>query len=211
MKKSIYFLALLVALGGIGAEIYLLKQKGKAPVANVIVEQEGLGNYATVPEFVLTDRDGNKVSNNDLKGKVWLANFIYTTCPSTCPMLSRRMANLQQAVFEAGGDRVRLVSFSVDPEHDTPEVLADYAKALEARKEWHFLTGPGDQLHRVARTGFLIGFDKAPGTSRDIVHSEKIALVDQNGVVRRYYNGVGEDENPKIIEDLKTLLKEGRP
>jgi len=182
---------------------------------NVIIDRGGLQNYATVPEFELTDRDGSRITDKDLKGKVWLANFIYTTCPDTCPKLSRRMANLQKAILETGAavgeDRVRIVSFSVDPDHDTPEILAGYARALGASDKWHFLTGPADQLHRVARVGFLVGFSKAPGTSRDVVHSEKIAIVDHKGVVRRYYNGVESDEDPQIIEDLKTLLKEANP
>ena len=211
MKKTFYFIALLVAIGGVGAEVYLLNKKAQEPVVNVIVDTGTLREYATVPEFELTDRDGSRVTDKDLKGKVWLANFIYTTCPDTCPKLSRRMANLQQKILETGKDRVRIVSFSVDPDHDTPEILAGYAKALGASGQWHFLTGPGDQLHRVARVGFLTGFAKAPGTSKDVVHSEKIAIVDHKGVVRRYYNGVEPDEDPQILEDLKTLLKEANP
>lgn len=213
MKKLIYTIALSVAIAGVGAEVYLLKKKGEAPVVNVIMQPAGLGKFGTVPAFTLTDRDGSKITADDLKGKVWLANFIYTTCPDTCPALSRRLANLQQTALEAGatggGDAVRLVSFSVDPDHDTPEILTKYADALGATKRWHFLSGPAAQLTRVAREGFLVGFEKVPGVSTEINHSLKIALVDRQGVVRRYYDGVGEtDESAQIIEDLKTVLKE---
>jgi len=172
--------------------------------------------YAAVPDFTLTDRSGARVSLADLKGKVWLADFIYTTCPDTCPMLSSRFSELQTevAALNGAGD-VRFVSFSVDPEHDTPEVLQGYARHLKAGDHWYFLTGDKAQVTEIARRGFLLGFEKMP--DKTINHSTKIALVDRAGNVRRFYDGVGGAEgiegtpdsmNAKIVADIETLLKE---
>ena len=227
MKKIFYFVVLLAALSGFGAQLLLMrlseKRAAEASAAGMEIRQpandgngggqKGLRNYATVPAFAFTDRSGSRVSLDDLKGKVWLASFVYTTCPDTCPMLSHRFQALQAKALASGnGDEVRLVSFSVDPDHDTPEVLAGYADALKASPHWYFLTGAKEQIERVARGGFLVGFEKVPGDSGEVSHSTKIALVDRKGVVRGYYDGIGDkDETPRILADLETLLKEDKP
>lgn len=215
VKKAFYILALCVAVAGVSLQLGLIHLRKEADQEALLVRQlaPGIRKYAPVPAFTLTDRDQRPVSLEDLKGKVWLASFIYTNCPDICPMLNHRFQALQEKALALGGetDSVRLVSFSVDPERDTPEVLAGYAKALHATPKWHFLTGPRDAIEKVAREGFLVGFEKVPGTSLDFSHSTKIALVDRNGVVRAYYDGVGEkDETPQILSDLETILKEGR-
>lgn len=218
MKKAFYIFALCVALAGVSLQLGLIRLKKEvekeAKAEGLLVRQQspGLTTYATVPAFSLTDRDQQAVALEDLKGKVWLASFIYTNCPDICPMLNHRFQALQEKALALGGnDGVRLVSFSVDPERDTPEVLAGYAKALNATPKWHFLTGQREVIEKVAREGFLVGFEKVPGTTLDFSHSTKIALVDRNGVVRAYYDGVGEkDEMPQILKDLEVVLKEGQ-
>lgn len=221
MKKLIYAVALIVGLAGISAQLWLLNKKNKSEIKGegVILQRVDkdpnapLDKFKQVPDFDFTDRDHKKVSRSDLRGKVWLADFIYTTCPDTCPMLSKRLANLQERALaigkEYGEDEVRLVSFSVDPNHDTPEILSQYAKALNAGPKWHFLTGDLPHIQRVAREGFLIGFEKVPGVTEEISHSTKIVLVDHKGIVRRYYDGIGDnDESEQILTDIRKLLKE---
>jgi cytochrome oxidase Cu insertion factor (SCO1/SenC/PrrC family) len=123
---------------------------------------EGLGNFGTVPEFALTERSGRRVTRADLQGLVWVANFFYTTCPDTCPLQSAKMARLQQDLAD---DRaIRLVSISVEPEHDTPEVLQDYAQRFGADPErWLFLTGDKTAIYRLAQEGFRLSVVD-PGT-----------------------------------------------
>lgn len=123
---------------------------------------EGLGNFGTVPDFALTERSGRRVTRADLQGLVWVANFFYTTCPDTCPLQSAKMARLQQ---DFADDRaVRLVSISVDPEHDTPAVLQDYAQRFGADPErWLFLTGDKTAIYRLAQEGFRLSVVD-PGT-----------------------------------------------
>lgn len=199
--KLLTLIVLVIALAGTAAELLLQGLPHNT--------QEGLAKFNAVPDFTLTDRNGAPVKLGDLKGKVWLADFIYTTCPDSCPMLTNRLADWQKDILAAGD--VRLVSFSVDPEHDTPEVLQGYAKRFQASDRWLFLTGDKTQVAKIAHEGFMLGYvpdGPTPGSSPTISHSTKIALVDKNGVVRAYYDGLGADERAKMLADLRTLLRE---
>ncbi len=215
MKKPFYLIMLVVAVCGLGLQVwyYLLRPEPEVvqqPLGTQALTQEGrMATFSTVPAFSLTERSGAAISNEDLKGKVWLANFIYTTCPSTCPMLSSRFSALQDQALASG--EVRFVSFSVDPANDTPEVMKEYASALGAKPHWYFLTGGDEELRKVAVEGFLMGYQKVPDKEDDIIHSSKIALVDRSGKVRRFYDGVEKDESAKILADLQTLLNEKAP
>lgn len=118
--------------------------------------EKALKPLAKAPNFVLIERGGQPLTTADLRGQVWVANFIFTRCADTCPLVSSRMAQLQQAF--ATEDDVRLVSITVDPAHDTPEVLARYADKLGAHPQrWLFLTGNKEQIYRLAREGFRMG------------------------------------------------------
>ena len=217
MKKLRLVLTLIVGTAVVGLEFaYYRFFKGRESDTVALVAQDGSRPAATlevfnaVPEFSLTDQNGTVVSRAGLKGKVWLATFIYTTCPSTCPMLTNRFADWQ-SVLVALGD-VRFVSFSVDPEHDTPEVLKKYAERFKATDRWSFLTGDRGQIARIAKDGFMLAFapgsETSGGRSSEIAHSTKIALVDRSGVVRRYYEGTGPDERERVLTDVKALLNE---
>jgi protein SCO1/2 len=210
VKKIFYIIALIVAVTGVSLQLWLTKlSQERATVLGGAPEKVQFRDYSKVPDFTFTDRTGKAVSLADLKGKVWLANFIYTTCPTTCSMLSNRLAGLQKAALALGNGDVRLVSFTVNPEQDTPERLQGYATAFKAEDDWLFLTGKLDQIEKVAKEGFLIGFQVVPDIENEIAHSTKIAVVDRNGVVRAFYDGVGEnDETPRILKDLIDLLKE---
>jgi cytochrome oxidase Cu insertion factor (SCO1/SenC/PrrC family) len=144
-------LFVLVALGGMTLGLWQAshpRSGGERPL-------EHLGDFGTVPEFVLTERSERRVTRNELLGLVWVTNFFYTTCPDTCPLQSARLARLQR---DFADDRdVRLVSISVDPEHDTPEVLRDYAQRFGADPaRWLFLTGDKAHIHRLAQEGFRL-------------------------------------------------------
>ena len=116
--------------------------------------------YGSVPDFSLTERSGRQVGGSDLRGKVWIANFIYTHCPDTCPLQSGQMARLQAEFAAEGG--VRLVSITVDPERDTPEVLSRYADRFGAAPDrWLFLTGERAAIYGLARGAFRLGVVEA--------------------------------------------------
>ena len=140
---------------------------------------------APVPEFRLTDQSGAPFGLAELRGKVWVANFVFTTCPTVCPMLTTQMRNVQQRL--EAQPNVRFVSFSVDPANDTPEVLRAYAEAHDADlSSWHFLTGETEAVRAAVVEGLHVGMgERQP--SGDILHGTHFVLVDANGRIRGYY------------------------
>ena len=165
-------------------------------------DQEPLPVIGSIPEFEFVDSDGESVSLNTLKGKVWVADFIFTTCTMACPMMTGNM-NIIHKKYKKNDD-LRLVSISVYPEYDTPEVLKKYAAQYQANTErWHFLTGKEDAVKKVIKDGFKMG------DYEDIIfHSEKFALVDKNGLIRSYYNGMKTEDMNKLKKDIDRLLKQ---
>lgn len=161
-------------------------------------------NYGAVPDFSLTDETGKSVSLGDLKGKVWIADFIFTNCAGTCPQISTTMRRLQNALPA----EIHLVSFSVDPARDTPEVLAKYADEFRADKtRWHFLTGEKDALYDLSIKGFKLALEDTGGTEAEpITHSTRLVLVDKDGQIRGYYGGTDEEEWKKLFTDAIKLL-----
>ncbi|MCE0482857.1 MAG: SCO family protein [Methylacidiphilales bacterium] len=174
-----------------------------------------LRRMSVVPSFSFTERSGKTVSNQDLIGKIWVADFIYTTCPGPCPLISASMARVQNAL--ANDPHVQLVSFTVDPEHDTPDVLAKYADQYGASPDhWWFLTGPKKPMRDLIQNGFLqvvednTGQPSQPGQFT-IMHSTYMALVDAEGNVRGFYDGVESDGRADLLRDIKVLEKEEKP
>lgn len=160
-----------------------------------------------VPPFSLTSHRGETVSLDNLVGEPWIADFIFTRCALSCPMMTTRMAELDDGRV---APEVRLVSFSVDPQHDTPEVLAEYADAFGASERWHFLTGSKEEILELALTGFHLALipDPPAGTAppeEPIVHSSRFILVDGRGRIRGYYDGMTRDGVEQLERDAKLL------
>jgi protein SCO1/2 len=178
---------------------------------------EPLPVYGVVPEFTLTERSGRSVSAADLRGTIWVANFVFTACPGMCPGLSARMATLQQRLEsegEGGEHEVRLISFSVDPEHDTPGVLRDYADRFRADPErWLFLTGARDAVYPLVRDGFRLSVAELPaeaqaGAPEPITHSDRFVLVDPELQIRGYYHGTDSESVGTLLGDIERLRRE---
>tara|TARA_B100001121_G_scaffold113318_1_gene99868 strand:+ start:302 stop:886 length:585 start_codon:yes stop_codon:yes gene_type:complete len=165
-------------------------------------EQEPLPVIGSIPEFEFIDSEGQSVNLNTLKGKVWVADFIFTTCTMACPIMTDNMNTIHKKYKK--NDDLRLVSISVYPEYDTPEVLKEYASQYNANTDkWHFLTGKETTVKNVIKNGFKIG------DYEDIIfHSEKFALVDKNGMIRSYYNGMKTEDMDKLKKDINRLLKQ---
>jgi len=157
----------------------------------------------SVPRFMLTERSGNAVRASDLEGSVWIAGFIFTRCPDVCPALTQRMAGLEKKLD--GSDPVRLVSFSVDPAHDTPDVLREYAERAGASDDWLFLTGPRDEIASILKDGFKVAFaDDGPPTA-PITHSDRLVLVDRALQIRGYYHGRDSEDLARLTRDATSL------
>ncbi len=164
---------------------------------------------ATVPDFALLERDGTTVRRADLDGRPWVASFVFTRCAAFCPRLTERMKELRERLPA----KVRSVSFSVDPEHDRPQVLSEYAARWEITgREWLFLTGSRDEIWRLVREGFLLSVEESPGdTGSPILHSNRFVLVDSSGRIRGTYEAFEPDALERIVADLAQLERERTP
>ena len=202
-KKLMLLLALLFLLMSVGSILLLRSQLGSR-------RSSALPDLGTVPDFQLTERSGNTFSRTDLAGSVWVADFIFTRCPGLCPLLSTRMAALQQQLLNLAGRPVRLVSFSVDPEWDTPERLRAYADRYHANPDqWVFLTGPTQTMLQLITQGFHLGVEPAPaGSQQPIIHSDRLVLVDPSFRIRGYYRGSEQEDFHKLQQDIGVLLHE---
>lgn len=158
-----------------------------------------------LPAFTLEDRRGESFERQDLAGRPWVVDFIFTRCTASCPMITARMARLDRRLPADVG----LLSLTVDPEHDTPEVLAAYAERHGASERWRFLTGPPETLSDLVRHGFRLGVDPATAQSAPggeaILHSTRFVLVDGEGRVRGYYDALSGDEVARLRRDLAAL------
>lgn len=177
--------------------------------------QAEIDDHGSVGPFVFTSAGGRSVRSEELAGKVWVASFVFTRCSGPCPQVSAMMARLQHELADCSD--VRLVTFTVDPDHDKPEVLARYAETFGADPErWIFLTGPRDELYQVIRKGFHLAVDpskeETPPPGEAITHSSKLVVVDRRGHIRGYYSGAPEagpvEESRRVVERVMTLLDE---
>ncbi len=164
----------------------------------------------TVPDFAFTDQTGAPVRSTDLRRHVHIANFIFTRCPTVCPTTSLKMQRLGERL--AGQDAIRFLSFSVDPEHDTPPVLAAFAARFRADPaRWKFLTGPPAALKAAAEQGFRIAVDRgaalADGTP-NITHGTHFVLLDRQLRIRGYYDSDEAARLDQLAADAAALARE---
>jgi cytochrome oxidase Cu insertion factor (SCO1/SenC/PrrC family) len=199
---------------------------GHAPVGDP-GNLEAVGHYGDVPDFLLVERSGRTVRRADLFGSVWVANFVYTRCTETCPLQTAQLARLQTDFPERD---FRLVSITVDPEHDTPAVLARYAEQYGADPQrWLFLTGEKRAIYRLATDGFRLGvvdphdqpartsglfrlLAPAPawathGSQGLVMHSPRLVLVDRRATIRAYHRPDDPESLDRLHGNLRTLLR----
>ena len=176
-----------------------------------------------VPDFALTERNGDTVTRDDLQGRVWVAAFIFTNCSGPCPKVTATMARLQKELNLAEEPNLRFVTFTIDPKRDTPEVLQEYAKRFRADdKHWLFLTGDEKTIHKLSKDGFVLLSERSkeanPPLGQEFDHATKLAVVDKDGNIRDYFDGfqtdsdtdgsVYEDELARLRKTVKALLNE---
>lgn len=182
------------------------------PLGARLLEGPPLPVYQTLPDFSLVDQDGQPFDLSRVAGDAWVANFIFTACPTVCPLLTQKMAALEKRSRDLG-ERVQFVSFSVDPETDTPEVLKAYgARYGRDSGRWSMVTGSVDELGKTISDSFKIAVErqKVPG-DRDldlyeIVHGEHFVLVDGLGRIRGYYRN-DDEAHEQLLTDLRRLAR----
>jgi protein SCO1/2 len=171
---------------------------------------------ATLPAFSLVDENGKPFGRDDMLGKVWVADFVFTSCADACPKLQDKMRRIQDRLIptEQGGG-IALLSISVDPERDTPEKLREYAQMFGARPGmWRYLTGQQKEVERTVVKGFHTAMAKIPVPGADphleafdIMHGERLVLVDRLGRIRGFYDA---DDQDAILRDARALTAGGR-
>ena len=196
-----------------------LRPSGQAQPADAI------GDFGPAPTFMLTDDMERRVSSDLFRGRVVVANFIYTGCRDICPLLSAQMRTLQERLRQESllGSQVQLVSFTVDPERDTPAVLRRFAEQYQADPDaWRFLTGPKETLIPLIVDRFRLGMQVLPpqpttsaqvggadadaGGGYEVMHSGRFVLIDRQGQIRAYYDGRDFDLD-SVTRDIRTLLQ----
>lgn len=173
---------------------------------------ESLPRYSLMPVFELTDQDGGAYGLNDLRGKVWVVDTIFTRCTAICPTLTSGLKDVQTALKmdEQLAEDVRLVSISIDGGHDKPGVLKRFADAYGVNPGmWVFLTGEREVVWPLVQDGLKLPVEPGkPGDAMDILHSGKLVLIDRAGVIRGYYDGLSEAGRVEMLVDLRRLVDE---
>ncbi|MBL7932280.1 MAG: SCO family protein [Bacteroidia bacterium] len=192
--------------------LLLLSCKPKEPALLLPVygeKKEVAGDtiYHTIGDFKLTNQYGETVNRSTMNGKICVSNFFFATCKSICPEMSTNLTDVQKA-FEKD-DSVLILSHSVNPLHDTVEVLLSYATQYEAQKnKWHLLTGEKKEIYDLAKTSYLVNAFEDDGSPEGFLHSEFLLLVDPKGRIRGMYDGTDKAQVQKLIEDIRLLKKE---
>ena len=211
-KLSVLFVGLLIL---IFIAIYTLLNKRTLPVitprdvnpelVDSLVQHIGY-NHKIAP-FAFTNQNGIKVTNKDYEGKIYVADFFFTTCQTICPKMTDNMVWLQDKIKD--NPKVKLLSHSVFPNEDTVEVLKKYAKekgVVDAK--WNLVTGNQKEIYKIARQSYLVVKTGKPEELYDMVHTENFVLVDQKGRIRGFYNGLNIDEKVKGENNLTQLLED---
>ena len=170
------------------------------------LRQRVISSYGKAPNFQLLNQNGATFGSAQLNGKIWIADFIFTSCPGPCPIISTRMSELQKPLEKTD---VHLVSYTVDPAKDTPEVLRRYAEGLQAQPgRWDFLTGAQSAIYDLSRNGFKLAVSNGSDEAGVPVHSTRLILVDRHGEIRGYYDAIEADAMTKLLADTNHLLRE---
>lgn len=189
-----------------------LVRKGKPVEAQPV---DTLVTIGRVPDFKFINQLEEEVSNDSYTGKVYVAEFFFTTCPSICPIMNQNMVKIQNEFYD--NPNLGIASFTINPEYDTPEVLFAYAESYGiTNPNWHLLTGDKDAIYSLANSGFNLYVGEAPEVEGGFEHSGFFALIDQQGNIRSridengnpviYYDGLEDKGIQMIIEDIKKLL-----
>lgn len=221
MKKMIIFLLVFSAIM-ISVTYYYQKsstEKAKPlPVLNPVdlneemVDPELLriGYGHRIGDFSFTNHEGKIITQKEIEGKVFVAEYFFTTCPTICPVMNQEMQRVDDKFKNE--KRVRILSFTVDPEKDTPEELKTYAVSHKSSKNWHFLTGEKEKLYSLARKSFFVLKPAEAANQGDVgsdfIHTNNFVLVDRNKRIRGYYDGTNTKEVDKLLKDIDLLLEE---
>jgi protein SCO1 len=195
-------------LGGALLAVLVL---GALALRNRMVKpMDALPDRGQVADFTLQSQTGRQITRADLLGKVWIADFIFTHCAGPCPRMTADLARIAGDLTSFPD--LRLVSFSVDPERDTPAVLAEYARGYSADAErWYFLTGDKAAIFKLAKESFHVGAADGDNAADPVMHSTRFVLVDRTGKIRGYYDSNDPAQIAALSRDAATLHGSAAP
>lgn len=169
---------------------------------NMEINKKRLPELGLIHNFNLIDENGEPFGLKDLYGRVWIADFFFTTCGDICPIMTKNMASLNRSYKLV--QNMRLVSISVNPEFDQPNILRDYIEKNDLdTTNWHFLTGSREEISKLAKESFKLGKIDEP-----VFHSAYFTLVDRKGYIRGYYDGTDQEAVNKLFKDAAKILRE---
>lgn len=161
-----------------------------------------LPSYSEVPEFSFTNSNGELLTKESLRDNVYVVDFFFTTCPTICIDMSANLMDVQEAF--AKHDDFQILSFTVDPEYDTNEILNAYGERHDANPQiWNFITGDKKEIYDVARNGFRVVATEGDGGPGDFIHTNKFIVVDKKGTIRGYYDGTDKSDVLRMITEIK--------
>lgn len=164
--------------------------------------------YHSIPSFKLVNQDGDTITDKTYEGKIYVADYFFTTCKTICPKMTTELLRVQEKFTYTNG-LVQILSHTVDPENDSVPVLKAYANMVHAdQKMWNFVTGDKKQLYDLARNGYLLNALEGDGGPGDFIHSELFILVDKEKHIRGIYDGTKISEVSKLIDAIKVLIAE---
>lgn len=218
MNRTTFLIVFFIV--GVTIVYFLIRPKeGKLPVINPVdVEAEmvdslmqGKGYGHKIGSFAFPNQNGDTISSSDVSGKVYVAEYFFTTCKSICPVMNQEMKRVNKVY--ADNDEVMILSFSVDPETDTVEQMKRYSDELGViGNNWHFLTGDKSELYALARKSFFVlkpaEAKNLGDAGSDFMHTNNFVLVDREARIRGYYDGTNPEEVGKLINDIEKLLEE---
>ncbi|RIV24966.1 SCO family protein [Fibrisoma montanum] len=163
--------------------------------------------YPTIPDFSFTNQDGKAVTQKEVEGKIYIADFFFVTCPTICPIMKKNMLEVYKAYKDSPD--VRIISHTIDPEHDTPAVLKQYAQDIGVTGDtWQFVTGDRDKIYEIGERHYLVTAQADSTAPGGYIHSGAFVLVDKEKHIRGMYDGTTEEGTKKLINDVRTLLAE---
>ena len=217
LKKYSLFLSTVIILSAIILSLFYsaLKPKKTLPIYNpsmvnpelVDSTVQYISKYHTIADFSFTNQNGKKITQKDYEGKIYVADFFFTTCGSICPKMTTNLAVIQKAIIN--NPKVMLLSHTVFPEIDSVSVLKKYAiKNGVIDSKWNLVTGDKKQIYTMARKSYLAVKLGKPNELYDMVHTENFVLVDSKKRVRGFYDGTKEEDIQRLIEDINFLCSE---
>lgn len=219
MKRVLFLMVLFAICVPIGYFLMKPKNQDALPIINPIDVQEEMvdpemlriGQGHTIVDFSFKNQDNKTITQKDIEGKVFVAEYFFTTCQSICPIMNDQMQRVQKEF--KGNSKVKILSFTVDPDVDTVEQMKHYSKQQHAVSgQWQFLTGKKEDLYSLARKSFFVlkpaEVENQGDVGSDFIHTNNFVLVDQQKRIRGYYDGTSEKEVSVLIKDIELLLQE---